>query len=96
MNIKAAITAAALASTLAACAGTHGVKSGMYDPEAFGEANRQTFAAMVVNPDPVYAAPMVTSAAQVAAAVQRYRDRQVVQPQREDTTSIGSGGGGGI
>ena len=51
---------------------------------------------MVVNPDPVYAAPMVTSAAQVAAAVQRYRDRQVVQPQREDTTSIGSGGGGGI
>lgn len=88
MNTKA-IAALALGTCLAGCASYYSPAAGVIDPEDFGEANRQTFTAMVVNPDPVYTEPMVTSAEQSSDAAQRYRDGQVIQPQGEDTTSIG-------
>lgn len=94
MNIKAPL-AIVPALLLAGCASTHSTAVGPIDPEAFGEANRQTYAAMVVNPDPVYAKPIETSAESAAAAAERVRTRSVIQPEAEDTTSVGGGGGGG-
>ncbi|KLI64399.1 hypothetical protein AAV99_01935 [Aurantiacibacter marinus] len=79
---------------LAGCASTYSAKMGVIDPDEFGEANRQTFAAQVVNPDPQYDKPIETSAESAAAAAERVRTRTVVQPVGEDTTSTGSGGGG--
>ena len=71
---------------------------GVQDP-GFGEANRATFAAMVVNPDPQYEDPIPpTSAEHAAQAIERYRNDQVKQPERASTTrgvTGGNGGGGG-
>jgi len=58
-----------------------------YQDPGFGEANRATFAAMVVNPDPQYDTPIPeTSATNAAAAIERYRNNQVEQPERVSTT----------
>ena len=95
MTIKRrAVVLAALAVTSAAC--THADREwvGVQDP-GFGDANRATFAAMVVNPDPQYATPIpATSAEHAAMAIERYRNDQVKKPERIDTTSVGSGSGG--
>ncbi|WP_369026671.1 hypothetical protein [Qipengyuania sp. RANM35] len=53
---------------------------------AFGEANRQTMMAQVVNPDPVYEDDMVTSGDHAAQAVERYRKDAVKQPETISTT----------
>ncbi len=67
---------------------------GVQDP-GFGDANRATFAAMVINPDPQYADPIPpTSAEHAAQAIERYRTDKVKQPERIDTTSVTSGSGG--
>ena len=89
---------AALAASTAAC--THADREfiGQQDT-GFGDANRATFAAMVINPDPRYDTPIPTTSAEHAAqAIDRYRKDQVKQPDRINTTSVsggGSGGGGG-
>ncbi|WP_202131750.1 hypothetical protein [Aurantiacibacter rhizosphaerae] len=95
MNIKPLATLTLSASLLAGCASTYSAQSGILDPEDFGEANRQTYAAMIVNPDPVYTEPMETSAQSAADAVERVREREVIVTTAEDTTSISGGGGGG-
>lgn len=61
---------------------------------AFGEANKQTLMAQVVDPAPVYDHPMVNSGAHAADAVARYRTDTVKQPESIKTTNVGSGGGG--
>lgn len=78
---------------LTGCASTYSASTGVIDQEAFGEANRQTFSAMVVNPNPVYTEPMETSAEHAADAAERYRNGTVLEPEAQDTTSIASGGG---
>ena len=60
---------------------------------AFGEANRQTMMAQVIDPDPVHDAPMVGSGEHAAAAVERYRTDSVKQPESIRTTEAASGGG---
>ena len=68
---------------------------GFQDP-GFGEANRATFAAMVINPDPQYDNPIpLTSAEHAAQAIERYRNDNVKQPDRLNTQNINGGGGGG-
>ncbi|HAU22553.1 MAG TPA: hypothetical protein DCS24_08165 [Erythrobacter sp.] len=64
-----------------------------YQDPGFGEANRATFAAMVINPDPQYDTPIpATSAQHAAAAIERYRKDEVKQPERVSTTeNISSG-----
>ena len=58
-----------------------------YQDPSFGEANRATFAAMVINPDPQYDTPIPeTSAQHAAAAIERYRNDAVKQPERVSTT----------
>jgi hypothetical protein len=61
---------------------------------AFGEANRQTMMAQVVDPDPVHDEPMVGSGEHAAAAVECYRNDAVKEPESIRTTA-GSGGGSG-
>ena len=61
---------------------------------SFGEANRQTMMAQVVNPDPVYTDELVTSGEHAADAVQRYREDAVKQPESIRTTDVGEGGEG--
>lgn len=68
---------------------------GIQDP-GFGDANRATFAAMVINPDPQYENPIPpTSAEHAAQAIDRYRNDRVKKPERIDTTEISSGSGSG-
>jgi hypothetical protein len=62
---------------------------------AFGEANRQTMMAQVIDPDPVYEEPMVTSGEHAADAVERYRTDNVKEPDSISTTRSVSGGSGG-
>ena len=96
MNIKPRLLVALGASAaLSACASNWSAKEGYFADEEFGEANRQTYAAMIVNPAPEYDEPIETSAQSTADAAERVRERRVVQPVAEDTTSVGSGGGGG-
>ena len=57
---------------------------------AFGEANRQTMMAQVVNPEPVYDEPMETSGERAVAAIERYLDDAVKEPEGISTTqSVG-------
>lgn len=59
----------------------------------WGEANRQTMAAQIINPSPDYGdAPMTTSGDHVAAAIDRYRKGQVKKPERVKTSTIGTSG----
>lgn len=66
------------------------------DNEGWGEANRQTMAAQIIDPTPQYdyAVPE-TGGEHVADAIQRYRDDKVKRPERVKTSSIATGGGGG-
>ncbi len=71
---------------LAGCAATHSAAVGEIDPADFGEANRQTYAAMIINPDPQYLEPMSTSAEHAADAAERYRTDTVKQPEDVSST----------
>ena len=62
----------------------------------FGEANRQTMMAQVVDPDPQYEfLDPETSALHAAQAVERYRTDNVKKPERVRSTESSGGGGGG-
>lgn len=76
---------------LSACA-TDGQQS--IASTSFGEANRQTMMAQVIDPDPQYTQPAQGSGEQAAAAVERYRKGAVKKPDRIHTTNIGGAGGG--
>lgn len=79
---------------LSACAGGGGLD--IYAGEDnFGEANRQTFAAQVINPSPVYDAPYIAGSAEKAGqAIERYRTDRVKKPERLNLSSVGRAGGG--
>lgn len=59
----------------------------------FGEANRQTMMAQVVDPDPTYDGPLVTSGNKAEQAIDRYNTDTVKQPTRLQTTDVGQGQG---
>lgn len=61
----------------------------------FGEANRQTIMAQVIDPEPVYAEPATSSGDVAQAAVQRYREDKVKKPDSIKTTNVGTGSGTG-
>lgn len=60
---------------------------------AFGEANRQTMMAQVIDPDPVYSGDATSSGETAAAAVERYRQGKVEQPDSIRTTDVGGDNG---
>jgi hypothetical protein len=84
------IPAGAALLALAAC--QHGADGLPYmgGPDNVGEANRQTFAAQVVDPAPVYdTAIPETHAEHAGQAVARYRTDKVKLPDRVKTTDAG-------
>ena len=85
----------AMAISVSACATVEDQEWIGYQDPGFGEANRATYAAMVVNPDPEYNTPIpATSAEKAAQAIERYRNDQVKKPERISTTENVGGGGG--
>ena len=86
MNSKAIVLALAALPLLGGCATYHSTAAGKLDPADFGEANRQTYAAMIVNPDPEYDTEMAGNAQQGTDAIERVREGQVKQPERISTT----------
>lgn len=91
MNIERILALAIGSVALSGCA-TYGNVEGPYDPAAFGEANRQTYAAMVENPEPEYYGAMEGSAEKAADAVDRYRDDAVKEPDTISSTTTPGGG----
>lgn len=88
-----AVSAVATGLILSGCAETS-----LYERPGdakFGDANRQTMMAQVINPDPVYDTDMVANGQVAAGAVERYRTGNVEQPDSISTTDVGSGGEGG-
>lgn len=96
MNTKLKlVTALALGTALGGCATVADQEFLGYQDPGFGEANRATYAAMVVNPDPQYDTPIpLTSAEHAAQAIERYRTDAVKVPERQTTTQSVSGGTG--
>lgn len=90
MNFDPIRRAACLAA-LPLLAGCASVPSVFEEPSdaAFGEANRQTMMAQVIDPNPVYDGPMVTSGDHAADAIERYRNDAVKEPESVSTTSGG-------
>ena len=84
-----------MAAALAASLLLSGCASNMLFEEpgdaSFGEANRQTMMAQVVDPDPVYEEGLVTSGDHAADAIDRYRADGVKQPERVTTTDSSTG-----
>lgn len=62
---------------------------------SFGEANRQTMMAQVVDPDPQYDEALRTSAEHAGQAADRYHKDRVKKPERVKSTAATGGGGGG-
>ena len=88
MRTKALILMASL--LLAGCA-TDGPDGFPYlgGPDNFGEANRQTNMAQVVDPTPHYDTAVAESHGEHAAqAVERYRTDKVKKPERTSTSKI--------
>lgn len=90
---RAGWLALALLPLLSACE-TDNEAFGGKPLSTFGEANRQTMLAQVVDPDPHYdtAAP-ATSALHAAQAIDRYKADAVKKPQRISSTTTSGGGG---
>ena len=81
---------------LGGCATYGSVGAGEFDQGDFGEANRQTYAAMIIDPDPQYEEPMATSADHAADAIERYRTDKVKHPDTiRATEGVASSGGRG-
>ena len=81
------------ALALTGCAQHYSAAAGEIDSADFGEANRQTYAAMVIDPDPQYDEPLATSAERAADAIARYREGQVKEPQSISSTASAGGSG---
>lgn len=82
-----------LGLALGAC--ENGMTAGVESASHFGEANRQTLAAQVIDPDPQYEyLDPETSGEHAAQAVERYRRDAVKKPERI-SASAGTGGSGG-
>lgn len=94
MNSKIIALAAISCVGLSGCAHSDKEFFGYQDPN-WGEANRATMAAQVINPNPEYDTLVPeTSAENAVNAVKRYRDGTVKQPERQSTTESPSGSGG--
>jgi type IV pilus biogenesis protein CpaD/CtpE len=90
------VAVAALAA-LSGCAtdGPNGMAY-MGGPDNFGEANRQTYAAQIIDPAPVYDTAVAESSGDHAAqAIDRYRTDKVKKPERINTSNVKTSGGGG-
>ncbi|MCJ2178711.1 hypothetical protein [Novosphingobium album (ex Hu et al. 2023)] len=82
------------ASVLGGCTTSSSMTYGD-DLKGWGEANRQTMAAQIIDPAPQYdTAVPETSGEHVANAINRYRNDKVTRPERMKTSNMLSGRGG--
>lgn len=86
MNSKL-VTALALGGSVLLLAGCEHALGARPDAAAFGEPNRQTMMAQVIDPDPQFDGPMEGSGDLTAQAIERHRTDRVKQPERIRTTS---------
>ena len=94
MNTDRHARIALVAAGLLALGGCETPLNAPKDVAAFGEPNRQTMMAQVIDPDPQYAdAVPPTSGEHAAQAIERHRTDKVKRPDRVRTTEGGSGGG---
>ncbi|HYD08317.1 MAG TPA: hypothetical protein VEC60_21470 [Reyranella sp.] len=86
MSSRTPILLAAGASLLAACSTTS--RTGRIEDTTFGDANKATFAAQVVDPDPQYEyLDPATSGEHSGQAIERYRKDAVKRPERVRSTA---------
>lgn len=87
MNIDLRLPALILGlGSLSGC--VHGTEEVLGLDPTWGEANRRTMAAQVIDPEPDYTfQEMETSADHAAKAVERYRSDEVKQPPKVDIES---------
>lgn len=91
IKLNRAALALVAASALGACT-SDGSGSFLNSTDNFGEANRQTMAAQVIDPNPEYdTAIPVTSGEHAAQAAERYRTDKVKQPDKIQTSTSTSG-----
>lgn len=96
MNTKSirAWLVVSMAACISGCT-SYDVQTNLHGDPGWGDANRATYAAQVIDPDPVYPdANPTTSAEHAAQAVERYRTDQVKEPDKVRTTENISGGSG--
>ena len=87
MNSKFIRTLALAGGTLAVAGCATGSGEDFMADTTWGEANRRTMAAQVIDPNPVYEDPIPpTSADNAVDAIDRLRNDQVKQPERVSTT----------
>jgi hypothetical protein len=90
------VSAAIGVAVILAVSGCTGAGGGLASTgPAFGESVRQTLAAQVVDPVPVYDGPMLASGNKAARAILRYETDQVKQPDRTSTSNLATGGSSG-
>lgn len=93
MTIRTIFLVCSAGLVLSACSIADKELIGYQDP-GFGEANRATYAAMIVNPTPEYdTAIPETSAERAVAATDAYREGKVEQPERISTSETNSASG---
>ena len=95
ISLSARAILLALTAALAACAEQQVASSNMGDDDNFGEANRQTMAAQIIDPSPAYSTLVPeTSGAHSAQAIERYNTDKVKRPDNaQNNSQAGSTGG---
>ena len=89
MNSRTILLLAAGAVALSACSLSS--KTGRLEDTNFGEANKATFAAQVVDPDVEYEyLDPATSGEHAGQAIDRYRKGTVKRPERVRSTTTGN------
>ncbi len=94
MNIKLLVLPAAALLT-SGCSYYMSQEAGEFDPEAFGEANRQTYAAMIIDPEPEYTEDMTYSAEIAGEAIEAYREGEVEEPEAQTRSGLNALSSGG-
>lgn len=93
MNIDRRLSALSISGGLLLLAGCEHSLTEPKDAASFGEPNRQTMLAQVIDPDPLYDTPTLPSSGEHAAqAIERYRTDKVKKPDKVRTTQGASGG----
>lgn len=91
MPTKSFVAAAIALAVICAGCSEGGVASTGIAP--MGEASAQTFAAQIIDPDPVYDTQVpVGSGTQAQQAIERVRRDTVKKPEKTRTSSVGTSG----
>lgn len=85
---KRAALALTLIGTLAGCTTGSDQHPFVGWGDGFGEATKQTLAAQIIDPEPVYDTALEGSGEHAAQAAERYRTDKVKKPERMKTSDV--------